>query len=619
LATPQLISWNVASLYGSVRQSKNSAGKNKHTPYTLLRYKKALLHHDLHSLLHPKGGGKPIVCLQECKLKINQTLLLRQAYPEHRWYFNSLAGNRAGTATAVPVDYFQHYDSDATSFTIIQQGYLSCLQLVPKLGNGSPRFAVYNVYTATSNNLTKNSKDQVAFRSAWGHYNETCVSPTQADTLSRRRKYHFDILAQDLRSRPPGIDVFLAGDFNPTCDSKLSLAAFTTLLTTFFLTEIKQPLPTYIAPNKNGVPTLSKLDFFYTNLTEADLTIVQPDSYLAPIDFGASNITANLALANTVAAAAGVKATSFPDEEGKEVPRHPSDHLPVCLTFKALTKTKPKVKPLYHSTLENEHYQNTFWELAKELPLLDCPYQDLKNGKNLLFHAQEVYLRKHKRDTKRPPNTQVTNATSLLTGSIKLYREATKLQPRTQILREVFNTYPELRCYNTIPIPIDKIKAFANAKIYATCQPANPHPPPPTTPLSNKRQTNIINEIKRQLPSQRRKVCLLQETQTSPVIDDPDGLSQLIAQHWGNIWKPHSSDEDHIQSFLNAYNKRVKHIHRITLRVLTRAIHLASNNSSAGPDGVPFAAYKIFAEFYLPKLLAVATALGEAKPPPPWL
>jgi hypothetical protein len=411
--------------------------------------------------------------------------------------------------------------------------------------------------------------------------------------------------------------VFLAGDFNPTCDTKLSQAAFSTLLNTFFLTEIKQHLPTYIAPNKNGVPTLSKLDLFYTNLTEADLTIVQPDSYLAPIDFGASNITANLDLANTVAAAVGVTVTSFPDEDGKEVPRHPSDHLPVCLTFKALTKTKPKVKPLYRSTLENEHYQNTFLELTKELPVHECPYQDLKNAKNLLFHAQEKFFLKHKRDNKRPPNTQVTNATSLLTGAIKLYREATKLQPRTKVLRDVFDNYPELRCFNTNPLPCDKIKAFANAKIYATCQPADPHPPPTnTSPLSNKRTANVINDIKRQLPSQRRKVFLLQETLTSPIIDNPDGLSQLIAQHWGEIWQPHSPDEAHIQAFLHAYKKRVNHIPKITHKVLTRAIHLASNNSSAGPDGVPYAAYKIFAEFYLPKLLAVAKALGNGNPPP---
>ena len=98
-------------------------------------------------------------------------------------------------------------------------------------------------------------------------------------------------------------------------------------------------------------------------------------------------------------------------------------------------------------------------------------------------------------------------------------------------------------------------------------------------------------------------------------------MGKIIKDYWGKLWEkdPGEPNEEHMTSYLNRkYNKKLNpdKITKPSLDVVTNTI-LGSNNSSSGPDGIPFSAYRALVDIVAPCLLDLITKLlagGELPP-----
>lgn len=98
-------------------------------------------------------------------------------------------------------------------------------------------------------------------------------------------------------------------------------------------------------------------------------------------------------------------------------------------------------------------------------------------------------------------------------------------------------------------------------------------------------------------------------------------MGAIISDYWQKVWsqREDAPSREEIRSWLNFYDKRIPH-HLLpsppSTEEVTKAI-LGSGDSSPGPDGIPFAIYRLFQPEAAPILSAVATSLATGTSPPP--
>jgi len=120
-------------------------------------------------------------------------------------------------------------------------------------------------------------------------------------------------------------------------------------------------------------------------------------------------------------------------------------------------------------------------------------------------------------------------------------------------------------------------------------------PPTPEVPVP-KAKTNALKELKLYLPSTRTKVEALREGKDNNPTNDPAKLGPLICDYYGKIWgeaSQKSSRSEDMDRYLKDYHRRIDPslISDITLETVLNAISMAPD-TSPGPDGIPFSAFK---------------------------
>ena len=151
------------------------------------------------------------------------------------------------------------------------------------------------------------------------------------------------------------------------------------------------------------------------------------------------------------------------------------------------------------------------------------------------------------------------------------------------------------------------------------------HPPPHEDDVSSlslpPKQVSIhpLKALKILLPSTRHNISALRATPDSDPTDDPDILGPLISGHWGPIWAqtsfPNSSErESAVHDFLEGYRRQVDPalIRTPDDSILLEAIS-SSSNSSPGPDGIPFAAWRAIDNIAAPILANLATHISQRR------
>jgi ribonuclease HI len=152
--------------------------------------------------------------------------------------------------------------------------------------------------------------------------------------------------------------------------------------------------------------------------------------------------------------------------------------------------------------------------------------------------------------------------------------------------------------------------------------PSSDDPPdlPPPSRESVPSNISLLDEIKLGLPSDRTRLTGIRRTLRENPTEDPQEMGDIIVEFWDEVWKKRrrsptaSALADHLRSF----TKRMNDALRPEIPSVEAIVTLinGSNNSSPGPDGIPFSFYRMMADPVAVCLLDIIKRLATGEKPP---
>ena len=137
--------------------------------------------------------------------------------------------------------------------------------------------------------------------------------------------------------------------------------------------------------------------------------------------------------------------------------------------------------------------------------------------------------------------------------------------------------------------------------------------------FSKPSSVNPIKILASKAPSSRARVGNLRFDFDSPEMISNTDRASLAACFWSKVWAARdvSPPPSARVNFLRGYTKKINSslCHNICLDDIVFSINHA-NNSTPGPDGIPFAAWRAAPDLAAPILLAVFKAICAGQPPP---
>ena len=139
-----------------------------------------------------------------------------------------------------------------------------------------------------------------------------------------------------------------------------------------------------------------------------------------------------------------------------------------------------------------------------------------------------------------------------------------------------------------------------------------------------KAATTPIAAIKVILPSTRAQLPGLRHSITAPLTNDKAEMARIAKTFYDGVWEPRPDDDDGVKLDPDAYLEEEGYSKVIppSLSPTVPDCHtimniiLSTNASSAGPDGIPFVAYRITAELVAPIFRGMLVSLGQGVSPP---
>ena len=134
-----------------------------------------------------------------------------------------------------------------------------------------------------------------------------------------------------------------------------------------------------------------------------------------------------------------------------------------------------------------------------------------------------------------------------------------------------------------------------------------------------KRGVHPLRRLARSLPSTRASLTYLVSGLDHTPTSDPDQMAEIAHSFWGGVWADPFHDPDATREWLRGYQKRISKdamVPRATPEIMERII-LNTNNSAAGPDGIPFGAFRVLAPVAAVVLSDLINAIGRGQSGPP--
>ena len=135
-------------------------------------------------------------------------------------------------------------------------------------------------------------------------------------------------------------------------------------------------------------------------------------------------------------------------------------------------------------------------------------------------------------------------------------------------------------------------------------------------------RSDFLHQLKMELPSSRKLLLHLQSGEDEDPTSDPTRMGHIIKDFWQEIWYEREGNCKPSSPSLDAYfDKYDKHIEPTLTPVtpnktLVRSTILDTNNSCAGPDGIPFIIYRKLINISTDIIHDTLTDLGNNIPPP---
>jgi ribonuclease HI/exonuclease III len=559
-------------------------------------------------------GDCDILCLQETNLGKHDSTALATHFNTHRPFHNNLCLGKAGTMVLVSAKVQKRYHIKPIPLPEAQDGRVQVIRFTskahPTITNAG--FTLINVYLP-ANGL---NASKIAHLSALLH-----------PQIKKR-----------LRGR-----IFMCGDFNfitededatnPLTSIRLGKAdktAWEKVEQGLGVREFKQDTHTHFAlTQETSHARSSRIDRHYTSLTDAELSVIAAST---EISFAGSPNEETASKTMDVlqdVRRPGLKATFRR--------LHVSDHLPVTLRFFPLVPSKkrafnaPQHLGIKESIAKCTKESWTGYSSGKGI----CPFEALADWKAATCASVKEYFEEAKAKKARK-----TDSMTGLGVAIAMMRACTRPKQDAQHISKLLRTHPSLTAYinpgdryelNGLSEYIDGLlsKAAVTAADKEEAQHDTDHIevylPPSYLPGGQRGSRDPVTLIKERLPMVRARLTALRARPGDPLSDEPQRMGDIIVRHYTEVWERNA--EGASGPMVHAYIKKVTGLRRIppelqpTLPDVDDMIDTinASNDSCAGPDGIPFAYYRTYTRLdtSLAQALAdIAKRLGAGMNPP---
>ena len=429
---------------------------------------------------------------------------------------------------------------------------------------------------------------------------------------------------------------FMVGDFNFVTDvddssggrgSSICLGEelnhkWTDCLSRMGLREADQSSHTHFFLTKDGGGNRSsRIDRVYHSFSEADLCLVSVSAYLAYAGPSPEKLAEKYKNVRTSNARDAFRRL------------HTSDHLPVTFlpTRIAPSKTRDFNGPKWLGELTATAKRVEQYWVGYEPNVGDCPFQALADWKEAVRATVKEYFFEKKQlgEAHGDSVAKLTRAIALLRlcsannqdlDQIRAYlRKHTELNELTELREDRFTTEGLNDWINTL---------FASELLSESSEDQggeeeDPILPPSWMPGAKGDRTDPISNIKARMPAFRERLTGLRKTTEDEVTSDPEVMGEITSEHYTKIWKEEERpcSEGELESYLEAWEARVPEdlVPILPSTDIMIDVINGSNDSCAGPDGIPFAYYRSYVkrDSSLAQVLAdIAALLGDGVRPP---
>ena len=530
-----------------------------------------------------------IVCLQETRLHANDYGALSGALPSCMVIHAPGPERRAGLTIIVSQKYHSHFDvSVITPDSLCEdsKGNLLVARFVPRNPGSALPFQVINVRLA----------------------------PGQAHSAKRRQ-------IKDIKRIEVMRHTFMLGDFNFVDDdddvndsphSKLDAKTtdeWNDLISYHRLREAHQPVHTYYRYYEEDTsPSSSRLDRIYYSHAEPDLTLRTPVARIPHIPF-----------------------TALRQQQRKykglsKAYTRCSDHTPVLLAFVSTAPRKNRDFNLPAWIFKFEGARDIFRRRWKERGTPPDPFEALKSFNAVARATAKEVLGKRKKADSATQLGKLSAAISLLRCiDAQHTSRAKKLLELPFLAPCLLHGRPD---YERTTGFIKNI--FASADYDSTLKtPSKVRPP-----IDKVTNASIIKQAKFMFPSTRARLTHL--VLHEGLVTHPQRIARALRDAWQPIW-----DKRRDEASPQAVEDWLRGVPRIDAKLLPTAPSaseepcnqqdpdatdtwpmlvqesiLQTNDSTPGPDGIPFIVYRQNLEISVPLLLDCLVALSEGVEPP---
>ena len=489
-----------------------------------------------------------IIALQETHL-VSEERALEIKFPAFLFFYDNFTSKARGVVTMVRKSWSLHYNISASGSPDCQKGRSLSLHFDPK--DDFPNcqsFTCTNIYASTGNTRQANSERASLF-----------------DLLRRevRRNDHY-ILLGDFN--------FCVGDRAPQLGDNVVPKGFRHNWEAFTqkanLIETFQPSDTWFSPSDNpSCSHSSRIDRIYISENLYYNNAYDPQANMAFIPFGILG--------------------SFRKRGKTKDSFFRSDHHPVELKF--FPSSRPPRPSFFipaeiykHSKFKELVMDN--WNDRTSLP----PFVRLANFKKAVKRGV-ISFRKRK--------DLVLGHQGILglTGALNLLREGLKVSPNMNIISNLSAQFPTLSSYLT-PTGVLTAELNSHIKKLIANQDMEHIEDPFATP--NPFGESLKN-LKKMLPASRDKLHQLRAKPGNPPTSDPSEMGLIARNFWSKVWNKRPDAEtpsqEEISLYLQDYPGSISTAPKISDIDDIDSI-ISTNDSAPGPDGIPFAIYRLFSE-----------------------
>jgi hypothetical protein len=525
--------------------------------------------------------------LQEVRLFAGEDQYLKQELPHCEIFYNNHPSNtqahtknRASTMIIVNRSMFKNHTISPIHLHQDLKGHVQGIHFAPTNSHTHPPFQLFNVYLP--------SGDYISMKAMMVH----------------------------MTKFKNGLHTFMGGDFNfvtsleDTTSSTLPPLGLRDMwglvMEHLGLSEATQPIHTQYSITKDPASPHNhsgRLDKWFHSFSEGELALLTP----------VCSIRSRPKIGS-------LKALSAP----------PQDHLPIALSY--VSTAPPKKRAFPHtpahiplSPLFRSVFAKLWFDQEGNLP---SPPQR--------WRVQNELIRKVAKEVaklEKPDKSELATYSGLITvirllsitptpdiEQAKAVISRFSLQPLSYHHDNTPNTHPYLKSLNILikkhgeaePVDADFVLPPTDPPVVNLLDPARSHTRP-----------NFVKKAKVFLPSTRKRLRALRSSLDDPPSDSPLDMGVITKGFWGGLWeevklRPGSKRDRLLKKLMRKYKKRID-LGRIQLpdiEMVTRII-LKSGDSSAGPDGIPFSAYRALVDIVAPNLLELILFLMEGNPPPP--